>query len=166
MPAGETPHSIPLHAYGNLVDAIQPGDRVSITGIYRAGSIRVNPRHRNVKSVYRTHIDSIHFDKGGSEHIKRQEEGSAFDISAERIDEIKTLSHRLDIYDALSESIAPSIFGNEDIKKGILLQLVGASEKDLAESGRGKVRLASFLLHAVAYKRHHISSKSKNFGQK
>jgi DNA replication licensing factor MCM4 len=58
MPAGETPHSIPLHAYGNLVDAIQPGDRVSITGIYRAGSIRVNYRNRNVKSVYRTHIGS------------------------------------------------------------------------------------------------------------
>ena len=51
------------------------------------------------------------------------------------------MSERLDIYDALSESIAPSIFGNEDIKKGILLQLVGASDKDLAESGRGKVRL-------------------------
>ena len=61
--------------------------------------------------------------------MKRQEEGSAFDISSERIEEIKTLSERLDIYEALSESIAPSIFGNEDIKKGILLQLIGASEK-------------------------------------
>lgn len=140
MPAGETPHSIPLHAYGNLVDAIQPGDRVCITGIYRAGSIRVNPRHRNVKSVYRTHIDSIHFNKRSEEHLKRQEEGTAFDISPDRVEEIKSLGNRLDIYDALSESIAPSIFGNEDIKKGILLQLVGASEKDLAESGRGKVR--------------------------
>ena len=39
MPAGETPHSIPLHAYGNLVDAIQPGDRVNVTGIFRAGEI-------------------------------------------------------------------------------------------------------------------------------
>ena len=46
----------------------------------------------------------------------------------------------MDIYDTLANSIAPSIFGNEDIKKGILLQLVGACEKNLTEAGRGKVR--------------------------
>ena len=84
-------------------------------------------------------IDSIHFTKKSDELLKR-EEGGDFEMSSDRVTEIKTLSERLDIYDALSESIAPSIFGNEDIKKGILLQLVGASEKDLAESGRGKVR--------------------------
>ncbi|CBY42478.1 unnamed protein product, partial [Oikopleura dioica] len=140
MPAGETPHSIPLHAYGNLVDAIQPGDRVNVTGIFRAGSIRVNPRNRNVKSVYRTHIDTIHFDKKSDEMLKRDEEGSAIDITPQRIEEIVKLSEELDIYDTLANSIAPSIFGNEDIKKGILLQLVGACEKNLSEAGRGKVR--------------------------
>ena len=50
-------------SYGELVDSIMPGDRVAITGIYRAGSIRVNHNRRNVKSVYRTHIDAIHFRK-------------------------------------------------------------------------------------------------------
>jgi len=140
MPAGETPHSIPVHAYGELVDMILPGDRVSITGIYRAGSIRLNHNRRNVKSVYRTHIDAIHFQKGNSKGVKRQEEGSAFSLTAEREAEIKEISTRPDIYESLAESLAPSIFGNEDIKKGILLQLIGASEKDLDESGRGKVR--------------------------
>ena len=119
---------------------ILPGDRVSITGIYRAGSIRLNHNRRNVKSVYRTHIDAIHFQKGNSKGVKRQEEGSAFSLTAEREAEIKEISTRPDIYESLAESLAPSIFGNEDIKKGILLQLIGASEKDLDESGRGKVR--------------------------
>jgi len=140
MPAGETPHSIPVHAYGELVDSIMPGDRVAITGIYRAGSIRVNHNRRNVKSVYRTHIDAIHFRKNENAGVKRQEEGSAFELTQERENEIKELGKRPDIYDRLSESLAPSIFGNEDIKKGILLQLIGASEKDLDASGRGKVR--------------------------
>jgi len=140
MPAGETPHSIPVHAYGELVDSIMPGDRVAITGIYRAGSIRVNHNRRNVKSVYRTHIDAIHFRKNENAGVKRQEEGSAFELTQERENEIKELGKRVDIYDRLSESLAPSIFGNEDIKKGILLQLIGASEKDLDASGRGKVR--------------------------
>ena len=27
MPAGQTPHTVILYAYGDLVDSIQPGDR-------------------------------------------------------------------------------------------------------------------------------------------
>merc|ERR1712123_8345 len=116
------------------------GDRVSMTGIYRAGSIRIKYNRRNVKSVYRTHIDAIHFNKGNSGGVKRQEEGSVFTLTPDREKEVKDISMRPDIYDTLAESLAPSIFGNEDIKKGILLQLIGASEKDLDASGRGKVR--------------------------
>jgi len=47
-----------------------PGDRVAVTGIYRAGSIRLNYNRRNVKSVYRTHIDAIHFNKNQS-HLSK-----------------------------------------------------------------------------------------------
>ena len=43
-----------LIAYDDLVDVVRPGDRVEVTGIYRASPIRVNSRHRTVKSVYRT----------------------------------------------------------------------------------------------------------------
>lgn len=37
--------------------------RVVVTGIYRATPIRVNPRQRNVKAVYKTYIDVIHYKK-------------------------------------------------------------------------------------------------------
>ena len=47
-------HALPL-AY-NLI-------RVTVTGIYRATPMRVNPRQRNVKAVYKTYIDVIHFKK-------------------------------------------------------------------------------------------------------
>ena len=35
---------------------------------------------------------------------------------------------------------APSIYENEDIKKGILLQLFGGAKKDFGETGRGHFR--------------------------
>ncbi|KAI1902000.1 hypothetical protein AGOR_G00040210 [Albula goreensis] len=63
MPAGQTPHTTVIYAHNDLVDKVQPGDRVNITGIYRAVPMRVNPRQSNVKSVYKTHIDAIHFRK-------------------------------------------------------------------------------------------------------
>ena len=47
-------HALPL-VY-NLI-------RVTVTGIYRATPMRVNPRQRNVKAVYKTYIDVIHFKK-------------------------------------------------------------------------------------------------------
>lgn len=36
--------------------------------------------------------------------------------------------------------VAPSIYENEDIKKGILLQLFGGATKDFTSAGRGKFR--------------------------
>ena len=63
MPAGQTPHTVILYAHNDLVDKVQPGDRVTVTGIYRATPLRVNPRMRNVKAVYKTHIDVVHYRK-------------------------------------------------------------------------------------------------------
>lgn len=43
VPEGETPQTIHLCAYEDFVDEVRPGDRVEITGIYRAMGVRVNP---------------------------------------------------------------------------------------------------------------------------
>lgn len=70
MPAGQTPHTVILYAHNDLVDCVQPGDRITVTGIYRAVPLRVNPRMRNVKSVYKTHIDVVHFRKLDTKRLK------------------------------------------------------------------------------------------------
>ena len=76
MPAGQTPHTVVLYAHNDLVDSVQPGDRVTVTGIYRATPLRVNPRMRNVKAVYKTYIDVIQFckDKSGRLHEQTDKE--------------------------------------------------------------------------------------------
>jgi DNA replicative helicase MCM subunit Mcm2 (Cdc46/Mcm family) len=67
IPEGETPTSVTLFAFDDLVDTVRPGDRIEITGVFRAVSRRVNPRVRTVHSVFKTYIDSIHFRKLGAE---------------------------------------------------------------------------------------------------
>lgn len=42
-----------------LVDVAKPGDRVEITGIYRATPIRTNPRRRTVRSSTVNAIDAV-----------------------------------------------------------------------------------------------------------
>ncbi|KAK7498073.1 hypothetical protein BaRGS_00010661 [Batillaria attramentaria] len=151
MPAGQTPHTVILYAHNDLVDFVQPGDRVTITGIYRATPLRVNPRMRNVKSVYKTHIDVVHYRKLLTKRLKeidsdKPDESNHQNLTPERIQMIRTLSTKSDIYERLARAIAPSIYENEDIKKGILLQLFGGTRKDFGNTGRGKFRAELNLL--------------------
>lgn len=75
MPPGQTPHTVILFAHNTLVDVVQAGDRVTVTGIYRAMPLQVNPRMRNVRAAYKTHIDVVHFRKLDSKRLHEQEEG-------------------------------------------------------------------------------------------
>ena len=49
--------------------------RVTVTGIYRAVPLRVNPRMRNLNSVYKTHVDVVHFRKLDNKRLHGQEDG-------------------------------------------------------------------------------------------
>jgi DNA replication licensing factor MCM4 len=63
VPDGETPQTIKLLAYEDLVDFVKPGDRVDVVGIYRAMGQRVNTNMRVLKNIYITYIDVIGYVK-------------------------------------------------------------------------------------------------------
>jgi len=54
VPEGATPQTVTLVVYDTLVDTASPGDKVCVTGIYRAVPIRPNPSQRNIKQVFKT----------------------------------------------------------------------------------------------------------------
>lgn len=56
------------------------------------------------------------------------------------------LSKKPDVYDRLARAIAPSIYENTDIKKGILLQLFGGTKKTHVSLGRQNFRSELHLL--------------------
>ncbi|XP_026463702.1 DNA replication licensing factor MCM4-like [Ctenocephalides felis] len=140
MPAGQTPHTVILFAHNDLVDMVQPGDRVTVTGIYRAIPTQANPRMRNVRAVYKTHVDVVHFRKIDNKRLYETEEGKDHAFPPERIELLRLLSQKPDVYDRLARAIAPSIYENLDIKKGILLQLFGGTKKTFTTSGRDHFR--------------------------
>ncbi|KAF9485740.1 cell division control protein 54 [Pholiota conissans] len=161
VPDGQTPHTVSLSVYDELVDVSKPGDRIVVTGIYRSVPVRVNPRQRTLKSLFKTYIDVVHvtlgtggtlgLDKstrpagdrlpgvgglgdGGDEDEEREGRQSR---KAELEEKLMELSKRPDIYDLLARSLAPSIWEMEDVKKGILLQLFGGTNKSVAKGGGG-----------------------------
>jgi DNA replicative helicase MCM subunit Mcm2 (Cdc46/Mcm family) len=71
-------------------------------------------------------------------------------FSPERVKLLHELSKMEDIYERLARAIAPSIYENEDIKKGILLQLFGGTKKSFTTSGRGNFRYLFLYIICVA----------------
>ncbi|GLC33284.1 hypothetical protein PLESTB_000350900 [Pleodorina starrii] len=60
IPEGETPMGVTLYTYDTLVDVARPGDRVTITGMYRAAPFRANPRQAALHALFRTYLDVVH----------------------------------------------------------------------------------------------------------
>ncbi|RKP18631.1 MCM-domain-containing protein [Rozella allomycis CSF55] len=152
IPEGQTPHTVTLMVYDSLVDVVRPGDRIEITGMYRSAPVRVNPRMRTMKSIFRTYLDVLHIKKRLNNRMKLiQEEMTTSDYltiheeemiqEKERVEEIVNEIKQIpNLYETLSESLAPSIWGLEDIKKGLLLQLFGGTSKLFQRNGNSRFR--------------------------
>ncbi|KAG4306026.1 hypothetical protein PORY_000014 [Pneumocystis oryctolagi] len=143
VPDGQTPHSVSLCVYDELVDFARAGDRIKVTGIFRSVPVRVNLRQRTIKSLFKTYFDVVHIQKIDKRRIGidpsiLQTEISEFTsvnaevrkFSEEEEMKIKNLSKNPDLYSIFTKSIAPSIYEMDDVKKGILLQLFGGSNKE------------------------------------
>lgn len=156
VPAGQTPHSVSVCVYNELVDFCKAGDRVELTGIFRVSPVRVNPRQRAVKSVYKTYVDVLHVQKVDKKRMgvdastlgvgDEEADNGVNDIeetrtvSPENEQKIRETAAREDIYDLLSRSLAPSVYELDDVKKGILLQLFGGTNKTFQKGGSPKYR--------------------------
>lgn len=148
VPDGQTPHSINLCVYDELVDTCRAGDRVEVCGIFRSLPVRVNARQRALKSLYKTYLDVVHIKKIDSRRMgpdpstiqtlqaDTQEVEQVRKLSAEDIAKVKEISQRDDLYEVLARSLAPSVYEMDDVKKGILLQLFGGANKQFQKGGR------------------------------
>lgn len=153
IPDGQTPHSVSLCCYDELVDICKAGDRVEVTGIFRSNPVRINPRQRVIKSLFKTYVDVVHIQKVDKRRMgidvstleeEILEEHSNLDqtrkVSEEEEQKIKAVSRRADVYDLLARSLAPSVWELDDIKKGILLQLFGGTNKSFQKGGNPRYR--------------------------
>jgi hypothetical protein len=56
-----------------------------------------------------------------------------YELKGDEQEQIDRLAEDGDIYNKLAKSLAPEIFGHEDVKKALLLLLVGAPHRKLAD---------------------------------
>ena len=128
-PAGQLPRSTQVVLENDLVDRVKPGDRVQVSGVFRVIHRGQSGEFRSV--LVATGVQSLHAEK---------EKPS---LSEQDIKSVKKLARDKDVFNIMGESIAPSIEGHLNVKKSILLQLLGGAEKTLANGThlRGDINL-------------------------
>ena len=124
-PAGQLPRSVDVILDDDLVDRVKPGDRIQLVGIYRSLG---NRTASSGSSTFRTLIMANNIillsSKSGGGIAQST-------ITATDIRNINKISKKKNAFELLSQSLAPSIYGHDHIKKAILLMLLGGMEKNL-----------------------------------
>jgi DNA replication licensing factor MCM5 len=129
VPVGEMPRHILLSADRYLTNRITPGKRCTIVGVYSiyqskvkgAGAVAIRNPYVRVVGI-QTELENDNY--------------SNMVFSEEEEEEFLEMSRRDDLYEVFANSIAPSIYGNEDIKKAVACLLMGGSKKILPDGMR------------------------------
>jgi DNA replication licensing factor MCM3 len=124
-PAGQLPRGVDVILDDDLVDKVKPGDRVQLVGIYRSlGNRNVGHNSALFKTiVLANNVVMLSSKSGGGI--------ATATITDTDIRNINKVAKKKNLFDLLSQSLAPSIYGHEHIKKAILLMLLGGQEKNL-----------------------------------
>jgi DNA replication licensing factor MCM3 len=136
-PAGQLPRGVDVILDDDLVDRTKPGDRIQLVGIYRSLGNR-NAGHSS--STFRTLVLANNIIQLSSKSGGGIAQATITDTDIRNINKIA--KHKK-VFDLLSQSLAPSIYGHDYIKKAILLMLLGGIEKNL-ENGthlRGDINI-------------------------
>ncbi|KAI1393970.1 MCM-domain-containing protein [Hypoxylon trugodes] len=136
-PAGQLPRGVDVILDDDLVDKVKPGDRVQLVGIFRTLGNR-NTNHNS--ALFKTIILANNIVLLSS---KASGGVATATITDTDIRNINKVAKKKNLFELLSQSLAPSIFGHDYIKKAILLMLLGGMEKNL-ENGthlRGDINI-------------------------
>jgi DNA replication licensing factor MCM3 len=138
-PLGQLPRSIDVFLNDDLVDTVKPGDRVRCAGIFRA----LTHNNQIPSGIFRTVIlaNSLACSGHGS---------MAASLSSKDMVNIRAVAKRLEegiatafvqsgfgcTLNALGVAFSPSICGHESIKRALIIQHVGGTERSLESGSR------------------------------
>jgi len=142
LSGGEQPKKIATFLSEDLLDPKSekkryPGNKIKIIGVVREVQMPLATGGKSTKFdllIDVNHMDTI------------DEEFEEIDISPEDELEIKTLAKHPKIFDKLIGSIAPSIYGYDNIKFALALQLFGGAVKERKDGTRMRGDIHIFLV--------------------
>jgi len=134
LPPGRIPRSVQAILTYNLVDTVKPGDRVKILGIFK--SVLAQSTKSNNSTLFKTFIDINFIDP-------EDKTDDIIDLTKEDRKKIEDLSKEPFIQKKIARSIAPDIYGRQDLKMASALSLFAGTRKKKPGGGykRGDIHV-------------------------
>ncbi|WP_135534960.1 MULTISPECIES: minichromosome maintenance protein MCM [Halostella] len=123
---GETPQAIDVHIEDDITGEVTPGDHVAATGVLQ---LEQQGNQQEKSPIFDVYMDGV------SVEIE-EEQFEDMEITEEDKQAIVELSNDPDIYEKMVGSIAPSIYGYEQEKLAMILQLFSGVTKHLPDESR------------------------------
>ena len=139
VPMGHVPRSLSVYCRGELTRLANPGDVVTVDGIFLPQKVNDGHGARGRKAGLMTtlFVDTqnivVHkksYDDNSLRDSLSEEEAAKLDAELQRV------ATSEDPIGILSKSIAPEIFGHADIKRALLLQLTGGVFRKMEDGMR------------------------------
>ena len=124
VPPGRIPRYKEVIITNDLVDTIRPGDEVEIVGLY-IFRYDISSNIKHFFPVFNTFFEA--------NCVKKVNELEVDELTDDDKAEIKKLGQNKNIGNIIFNSIAPSIYGHEFIKKALAVAMFGGVAKDVNE---------------------------------
>ncbi|CAG8774643.1 11666_t:CDS:10, partial [Dentiscutata erythropus] len=128
VPAGRLPRHREVILLGELIDSAKPGEEIEVTGVYR-NNFDVSLNMKNGFPVFATVIEANYISK-------KKDLFASYQLTEDDKKIIQELAADDRISQKIFKSIAPSIFGHDDIKRAIALSLFGGVPKNIQDKHR------------------------------
>ncbi|WP_299334795.1 LAGLIDADG family homing endonuclease [Haloplanus sp.] len=123
---GETPQSIDIDIEDDITGEVTAGDHVTVTGVLHIDQVTEGNEKSQLFDLY---MDGVSVDI-------EDEQFEDMEITEADKREIVDLSNHPDIYEEMVASVAPSIYGYDEEKLAMILQLFAGVTKDLPDGSR------------------------------
>ncbi|EGP85117.1 unnamed protein product [Zymoseptoria tritici ST99CH_1A5] len=129
VPVGELPRHILVSADRYLANRVVPGTRCVVMGVFSIYNNQKNNKGGAV-AIRNPYLRAVGLQ---TDRSSNQSSGMGIQFSEEEEQEFLEMSRRPDLYQLFADCVAPSIYGNADIKKAITCLLMGGSKKILPD---------------------------------
>jgi DNA replication licensing factor MCM7 len=125
VPVGHIPRTLTVHCHGSLTRQLNPGDVVDIAGIFLPTPY-TGFRAIRAGLLTDTYLEAQYI----TQHKKAYDSMAMDGRTLRRIEQYRSSGN---MYEYLARSIAPEIYGHLDVKKALLLLLIGGVNKDMGD---------------------------------
>lgn len=125
VPVGHIPRTMTLHMYGAACRQLTPGDVANVTGIF------LPMPYTGFRALRAGLLTDTYLDVQYVHRLKKQYD--EIEMTAADEQAIEQLKQDPNVYSHLARSIAPEIYGHDDVKKVLLLLLVGGVNKTIGD---------------------------------